>query len=123
MSTLYLIVFFSLAVAVLLLMLKFRRDLLYRYWKYITGAGISLVAIVFVAGKLKKSPKTDPKGDKKKEELDQGLEAIEKEANKEIEEATAKEEEVKTELSAIKEISDEEERLRQLSDLFNKTRR
>ena len=123
MSTLYLVVFFALLVAVLVLLLKFKRDLLTKYWKYIAGAGVGLFTIVFVAGKLKKSPKADPKGDKKEEKLDRELEEIKEDADKEVAEAVRKEEKVKEELNDIKEISDEEERLKKLSDLFNKTRR
>jgi len=123
MTTIYLIALFSLLILVLILLLKFKPELLKKYWKYLAGAGAVAFSVVFLAGKLKKTKKLDVKGDNKKKKLDEDIERVNEEAETEIAEAKKEEKEVTDKLEKIKEISDEEERLKQLSELFNKTRR
>jgi len=123
MTTIYLVALFSLLIVVLILLLKFQPELLKKYWKYLAGAGAVAFSVVFLVGKLKKTEKPDVKGDKKKKKLDEGLEKVNAEAEVEIEEAKKEEKKVTDKLEKIKEISDEKERLKQLAELFNETRR
>lgn len=123
MTTIYLLLILGLLVISLILVIKFRPALFKRYWKYGLGILAGVFSLVFVFGKLVKRDNPDKKGDKKRDKLDDNLEKVNKESAQEIAKAVEKEDKVREEVARIKEIPEEEERLKQLADLFNKTRR
>lgn len=82
-----------------------------------------MAGFFFLVGRRKTTTPEDPELRKKEDKLREDLRIVHEEAEEKIREAAEKEEEVRKEVEDIKRIEDEEERLKLLASLFNRTRR
>lgn len=95
-----------------------------KYYIQLSAGLAALVGTVFFLGKIKKgSLRLDPEIQEKEAKLKKDLAKVHKEAEATISEAAKKEDAIKQEVETIRVISDDEERLKRLAELFNKTRR
>lgn len=123
MEQFYIILICVLVAAGLLLLLVLKPDLAKKYWGYI-AAGVAVVAgLVFALAQRKRPAAPDPEMQEKEQVLQEDLKEVHEEAETVIREAQTREAEVHAEVEEIKQIDDKEERLKRLSDLFNRTRR
>jgi len=124
METFYLILIGLLAVGVLLLLLWLKPDLAKKYWAYIAAGVVAVGGLVFALTQRKRpAPTPDPEMAEKEDQLRADLAKVHEEAEQQITQARQEESEVQAEVTEIQGISDEQERLKRLADLFNKTRR
>lgn len=123
MQTLTLIILFSVSAAVLFAIFYFKPDLPKKVWGYIAAGVIAMAGFFFLVGRRKTTTPEDPELRKKEDKLREDLRIVHEEAEEKIREAAEKEEEVRKEVEDIKRIEDEEERLKLLASLFNRTRR
>lgn len=123
MEQFYLILIAALTVGGLLLLFVLKPDLAKKYWAYIAGAVAAIGGAVFLFSQRKGPAQPDPVMEEKEQKLQEDLKKVHEEAEAEIQQARAKEQEVHNEVEEIKQIDNEEERLRRLADLFNRTRR
>lgn len=125
MDTVYLVVICTLLVGVVVLLALFKREWLVKGWKYIAGAAAALVALFFLFGRRKSviDVAVHEEIKQKREELQAQLDEVKQAGHVEVEQAKKQEQEILQELSSIDKLADEEEKLRRLQDLFNKTRR
>lgn len=123
METVYILLISVLFAVLLFLFIWLKPDLAKKYWAYILG-GISAVAalIVLVTQKKHAPPSPDPELKEKEDQLKEDLSEVHNRAESEIEVAREAEATVQAEVEAITHVSDEKERLKRLSDLFNRTR-
>lgn len=123
MEQLYIILICVLVAAGLLLLVVLKPDLAKKYWGYI-AAGVAVVAgLVFAVSQRKRPAAPDPEMQKKEQILQEDLKEVHEEAELVIREAQTREAEIHAEVEEIQQIDDKEERLKRLSDLFNRTRR
>ena len=123
MEQIYLIVISVLIVAGLLLLFVLKPDLLKKYWGYIALSVAAVGGVIFFLTQRKGQIRTDPEMEKKEKRLQEDLKRVHEEAEAQVQEARVQEIEVHQEVEEIKKIDDDEERLRRLADLFNRTRR
>ena len=124
MDTVYLIVISLLAAGSLVLLVWLKPDLAKKYWGYLIAGVAALAGLIVLVSQRKQKPTTpDAVTQKKEEQLRVDLGKVHAEAEAEIAVARTAEVAVQQEVEEITDIQSEEERLKRLSDLFNRTRR
>lgn len=123
METIYILLLSVLVAVLLFLFIWLKPDLAKKYWAYILGGLSAVVALVILLAQKKQPPLSpDPEMKEKEDQLEEDLSEVHKRAEAEIAGAKESEEIVLTEVEDITKVADEEERLKRLSDLFNRTR-
>jgi len=124
MEQFYLILIGILAAGALLLLAWLKPDLAKKYWGYILAAAGAIGGVVFLIAQRKRpAPEPDPEIAAKEVQLREDLTKVHAEAEATIAVARTEEHAVQQEVEEIKAIPEEAERLRRLSELFNRTRR
>lgn len=123
MDSFYLILIAVLLCGVLVLLAFLKPEWAKKYAGYVVLGVAALGGLVALFTQRKTPAPPDPEIKEKEDKLKQDLAEVHEEAEEQIREAEQKHEEVKVEVAEIQQIDDKEERLRRLSDLFNRTRR
>lgn len=124
METLYLLLLSLLIAVLLFLFIWLKPDLAKKYWAYILGGLATIFAAVILLTQRKQPASSpDPEMKEKEDKLKADLVVAHEKAEAEIVLAVKEEDVIQEEVAAISRMTDEQERLKKLADLFNSTRK